>query len=214
MLEAGGYPDFMEETFLADDRADLRAEDLERDLAFVSQVVGEIDNRHATTAELALDVVAISQRRPKAFEGFIHGFPRRSPLVLKGASSIPFDAPPRAVNVTRVGHQAGASCGALPTMRQASATRQPLRCTLRSFWMCPVRVVWGAVEAASHCALFMNLRRLRSTFGEACSRDCTSRYDATPSAKSAILAMSVAMILLAHLLLELRSFCELQALGA
>ena len=57
--------------------------------------------------------------------------------------------------------------------------------------MCPVCLVWGAVEAASHCTLSTILRRLQSNLAEACFKDCTRSYDATPSAKSAILAMNV-----------------------
>ena len=51
-------------------------------------------------------------------------------------------------------------------------------------------------------------RRPQSTLAEACSKDCTRSYDAMPGAKSAILAMNVALILLAALLLELRSIAS------
>jgi len=51
---------------------DLGPQDLERDLAMVAEVLGEIDRRHPARAELALDATAISQRLLHPFEEFGH----------------------------------------------------------------------------------------------------------------------------------------------
>jgi hypothetical protein len=49
------------ESFIAEDRALLSAQNLDCDRALVPCVVGEIHCRHSTCAQLALDGVAISE---------------------------------------------------------------------------------------------------------------------------------------------------------
>ena len=47
MLEIGGDLDLGQEALGADDGGELGAEHLDRDVAVVAQVVGEVDRRHA-----------------------------------------------------------------------------------------------------------------------------------------------------------------------
>ncbi len=61
MLQVGGDLDLGQEAIAADDGAELGVEDLDRDLAAVLQVLGEVDGGHAALAELALEAVAVRQ---------------------------------------------------------------------------------------------------------------------------------------------------------
>jgi hypothetical protein len=61
--------DFAEKTFRAEVGRQVAAEHLECDLAMMAQIPGKIDRGHATTAELALERVALGQRRFEAFQG-------------------------------------------------------------------------------------------------------------------------------------------------
>src|SRR5678810_410005 len=63
MLEVRRRPDLGQETLGADDGGELRLEDLDGDLPMVSEVLGEIDRSHPSLAKLALDAVAVDQRR-------------------------------------------------------------------------------------------------------------------------------------------------------
>ena len=63
MLQVGGDLDLGEEAVAADDGAELGMQDLDRDLAAVLQVLGEVDGGHAALAELALDAVAVDDGR-------------------------------------------------------------------------------------------------------------------------------------------------------
>jgi hypothetical protein len=65
MLQVGGGLDLLKEPLGADDRGELRAQHLEGDLAIVPLVVGQVDRRHTAGTELALDRVAIGERRLK-----------------------------------------------------------------------------------------------------------------------------------------------------
>jgi hypothetical protein len=58
MLEIRGRLDLGQEAFRANDRGQLRLQNLERDLPLVLQVIGEIDGGHATLTEFGLDAVA------------------------------------------------------------------------------------------------------------------------------------------------------------
>ncbi len=58
VLQVGGGLDLLEETLGTDDSRKLRTQYLERDLAAVPDVFGEVDRRHAAGAEVALDRVA------------------------------------------------------------------------------------------------------------------------------------------------------------
>jgi hypothetical protein len=59
MIEAGGDPDLLQESFGAEHCGDLGTHHLERDQAVVLQVPGEIDHGHPACAELTLQGVAI-----------------------------------------------------------------------------------------------------------------------------------------------------------
>ena len=68
MLQVGGDLDLGEEAVAADDGTQLGMQDLDRDLAAVLQVLGEIDRGHAALAELAVEAIAIGERIGEAVE--------------------------------------------------------------------------------------------------------------------------------------------------
>ncbi len=61
VLQVGGYPDLVEEPLAAQHSRKLWLEHLDRDLAVVLEVLGQVDRRHAALAELALDPVVVGQ---------------------------------------------------------------------------------------------------------------------------------------------------------
>ena len=61
MLQPRRRADLGQEPFGAQCGAEIRMQDLDRDVAVVPQVVREIDRRHAARAELALDAVAVGE---------------------------------------------------------------------------------------------------------------------------------------------------------
>ena len=61
MLQSGGELDLALETLSAERGRDRGQEHFERDKALVLDIVGEIHRRHAASAELALDEVALGQ---------------------------------------------------------------------------------------------------------------------------------------------------------
>src|SRR5262249_45509275 len=61
MLEAGRDFDLAIEPVGAERGGQLRSQDLDGDLAIVSEVLGQIDSRHAAPAEFTLDRVAVHQ---------------------------------------------------------------------------------------------------------------------------------------------------------
>jgi hypothetical protein len=67
VLERGRRLDLGQEALAPDHRGELRLEDLERDLALVLEVLGEVDGGHPTLAEPLLDAVAAVQGRREAF---------------------------------------------------------------------------------------------------------------------------------------------------
>ena len=69
MLELGDDVDLAEEPLGAQRRGELGPQDLERDLAVVLEVVGEVDGGHAALAELALDAVAAAEGGTQSFQG-------------------------------------------------------------------------------------------------------------------------------------------------
>ena len=73
VVEPGGDLDLGQEPFVAEDGAELGAEDLEGDLAVVLEVGGEVDRGHPAGAELALDAVAVFQRGGEAERVCCHG---------------------------------------------------------------------------------------------------------------------------------------------
>jgi hypothetical protein len=68
MLEAGGELDFPQEPLWPERHRDLGMEHLQRDGAVVLQIPREVDDRHSPTAELPLDVVAVSKGLLKSRE--------------------------------------------------------------------------------------------------------------------------------------------------
>ena len=61
MLEVGGELDLGQEPLGADDGGELRAQQLERDLAVVLEVLREVDGGHAAGADLTFDPVAVGE---------------------------------------------------------------------------------------------------------------------------------------------------------
>ena len=72
MPEARGRLDLAQEALGAERGGELGAQDLDRDLAVVPEVLGEVDRGHAARAELALDPVAVGERRVEAVRGCGH----------------------------------------------------------------------------------------------------------------------------------------------
>ena len=63
MLQVGGGLDLAQEPLGADDGGQLGPQHLERHLAVVLQVLGQVHRGHAARAELPLDAVAVGERR-------------------------------------------------------------------------------------------------------------------------------------------------------
>src|SRR2546423_15419858 len=72
MAEPGRGPDLPGKPVGAKQRAQFGAEDLDRHLAVVLEVVGQVDGRHSAVAELAQDGVAPGQGGGEAVEGGGH----------------------------------------------------------------------------------------------------------------------------------------------
>ena len=62
MLQVGGELDLGEEALGADHGRELGAQELERDLAVVPEILGQVDRRHPAGADLAFDPVAVGKR--------------------------------------------------------------------------------------------------------------------------------------------------------
>ncbi len=58
MLEVGGGVDLGQEAFCPEGGGEVWPEDLERHQTVVAEILGEIDRRHTTFTELALDDIA------------------------------------------------------------------------------------------------------------------------------------------------------------
>ncbi len=61
MLQLRREPNFPQKAVTAQCRRNLRPHDLDRDLAVVLEIVRQIDSRHATAADLAIDRVAVGK---------------------------------------------------------------------------------------------------------------------------------------------------------
>ena len=72
VLQGGDRLDLAEEPLGADDRGELRPQHLDRDLAIVLEVLGQIDGGHAALAELPLDAVAVGEGGGEAGPGVGH----------------------------------------------------------------------------------------------------------------------------------------------
>ena len=66
VVEPSGDLDLGEEPLGAEDRPELGAEHLERDLAVVLEVPGQVDRGHAASPELPLDPIAIAEHGGEA----------------------------------------------------------------------------------------------------------------------------------------------------
>ena len=73
MLERCCGPDLDDEAFAAEDSGGLRLQNLEGDLAVVPDVVGQVHGGHAALAQLALDAVAVGQRRAQPIQRIAQG---------------------------------------------------------------------------------------------------------------------------------------------
>jgi hypothetical protein len=71
-LEAGDDADLAKEPIGAERRADFGAQDLQRHLSGVPQVLREIDPRHATLADEPDDLVPVAESRFKPGRSFVH----------------------------------------------------------------------------------------------------------------------------------------------
>jgi hypothetical protein len=69
MLEAGGDPDFAEESVRAERGGELGPEDLDRDLTLVLEVPGQEDRRHPALTDLAVEDIPVSQGGSQQFDG-------------------------------------------------------------------------------------------------------------------------------------------------
>jgi hypothetical protein len=72
----------------------LGLEHLDRDLSAVLQVLGQVDRRHPTAADLPLDGIAVGEDLPESFQLSVHGrdFPRGRRPTGGGAGARPQDA--------------------------------------------------------------------------------------------------------------------------
>src|SRR3954447_3708576 len=68
MGEPGGDLNLASEALRAEERAELRPENLERHLAVVLEVVGQVDGRHTAAPELAVQGVAADEGGVQAGE--------------------------------------------------------------------------------------------------------------------------------------------------
>jgi len=62
MLELGRGLDLGQEAVGAERRAEIRVKDLDRDVAVVADVAGEVYRRHPAGADLGIDPVAVGER--------------------------------------------------------------------------------------------------------------------------------------------------------
>ena len=72
MLEIGGRLHFLDEPLGTQDRREFGAQDLDRHVAVVFQVLGQVDGGHAARAEFFLDGVAVCQGGFEALQLVAH----------------------------------------------------------------------------------------------------------------------------------------------
>jgi hypothetical protein len=73
VLQTRRRPDLGEKALRADDCGELGAQHLERDLAPVPEVIGQVDGGHAALAEFTLDAVATVERAIQPMGDVGHG---------------------------------------------------------------------------------------------------------------------------------------------
>jgi hypothetical protein len=76
VLETGRRLDLGQESLGTDDRRELGLQHLERDVALVPHVIGEVDRSHPALAQLSIDPVAALQGRVEAGDGIGHEMSR------------------------------------------------------------------------------------------------------------------------------------------
>jgi hypothetical protein len=69
VLEVRRDLDLGEESLDSEHGAEVRLQDLERDVPVVPQVAREIDGGHSARADLTLDLIVVRQRRAELTEG-------------------------------------------------------------------------------------------------------------------------------------------------
>ena len=72
MLQCRGGRDFLNEPLGAEHGGELRLQHLERDLALVPEVLGQVDRGHSPLTQLALDSVAVGEGAGEALELLRH----------------------------------------------------------------------------------------------------------------------------------------------
>lgn len=72
MLQVSRDPNLGEKTLNSHDRGKLRIEHLERYLPVVFEVAGEVDRRHSTRANLALDEITVGERLSELISQLCH----------------------------------------------------------------------------------------------------------------------------------------------
>ena len=69
MLQRRGGLDFLDEPVGAEHGGEFGLQDLDRDLAIVLEVLGEVHRGHAARAQLALEAVAVGEGGGQASDG-------------------------------------------------------------------------------------------------------------------------------------------------
>ncbi len=111
VLQVGGGLDLGEEPLGAEDRGQLGAEHLERDLAVVAEVVGEVDGGHAALAQLALEAVAVGEGRREARCVGAHGGREISPASTATLALKTLRVPEHTRDVSPDPNRGGGHCG-------------------------------------------------------------------------------------------------------
>jgi hypothetical protein len=74
VLEVGRRLDLGQEPLGSDDRRELGLQDLDRDLALMPEIVGQVDRGHASGAELTLDAVPALEGGVQTGDGIGHRY--------------------------------------------------------------------------------------------------------------------------------------------
>ena len=101
MLQRRGGLDLHHEALGADDGGELGLQDLERHLAVVLEVLGQVDGGHAPLAQLPLDAVAVGEGGDQSVGGGVHFVAfssfSSSTRQLKITSNSPASVPPEVI---------------------------------------------------------------------------------------------------------------------
>ena len=129
MLQIRGRLDLAQKAVGADDRRELVAQHLDRDVAIVLEIAREIHRRHPAGAELALDAIAIGEARAQAIDviGHLSGRDKSSPLRCGHERTGVHDG---SCGTNMAVGQRGASCSISALRPRPSCEAPPLR----AFW--------------------------------------------------------------------------------